>query len=118
MKTLTFFVVLILTLCSCQTHDNSSEINNLKGEIFILNQRIDSLQVALLECGFQPKPTVKKAAKKPVQVVVKIPAPKKERTSYSSSYSSTSQQCAGTTKKGARCRRMVRGGAYCWQHGG
>lgn len=33
------------------------------------------------------------------------------------SYSGSSQ-CQGTTKKGARCKRMVRGGGYCWQHAG
>ena len=31
--------------------------------------------------------------------------------------SSVSSQCRGTTKKGARCKRMVKGGGYCWQHG-
>jgi hypothetical protein len=34
------------------------------------------------------------------------------------SNSGVSHQCMGTTKKGARCRRMVRNGNYCWQHGG
>lgn len=29
---------------------------------------------------------------------------------------SVSSQCKGTTKKGARCKRMVKGGGYCWQH--
>jgi hypothetical protein len=27
-----------------------------------------------------------------------------------------SSQCTGVTKKGTRCRRMVRSGTYCWQH--
>lgn len=30
--------------------------------------------------------------------------------------SDVSGQCKGTTKKGARCKRTVRGGGYCWQH--
>ncbi|WP_221931272.1 DUF5763 domain-containing protein [Pedobacter westerhofensis] len=34
----------------------------------------------------------------------------------SRSISATSSQCKGTTKKGARCKRMVKGGGYCWQH--
>ena len=35
------------------------------------------------------------------------------------SRSSTSTQCLGTTKKGARCRRMTRSpNGYCYQHGG
>ncbi|WP_354375344.1 DUF5763 domain-containing protein [Pedobacter africanus] len=29
---------------------------------------------------------------------------------------SSSSQCKGVTKKGARCKRMVTGGGYCWQH--
>ncbi|WP_394331824.1 DUF5763 domain-containing protein [Pedobacter steynii] len=32
------------------------------------------------------------------------------------SSNSSSSQCQGTTKKGARCKRIVRGGGYCWQH--
>ncbi|MAS94909.1 MAG: hypothetical protein CMO55_17065 [Verrucomicrobiales bacterium] len=38
--------------------------------------------------------------------------------SRSSSYSSStsSRQCAGYTQKGYRCKRMVRGGSYCYQH--
>jgi hypothetical protein len=33
--------------------------------------------------------------------------------------SSTSKQCAATTKKGTRCSRSAApGSAYCWQHGG
>jgi len=30
--------------------------------------------------------------------------------------SSLGSQCKGTTKKGQRCKRMVKGGGYCWQH--
>lgn len=30
--------------------------------------------------------------------------------------STASSQCQGITKKGNRCKRMVRGGGYCWQH--
>ncbi|MBK6425407.1 MAG: hypothetical protein IPF82_04155 [Blastocatellia bacterium] len=26
--------------------------------------------------------------------------------------------CGGRTKKGSRCKRLVRGGGRCWQHGG
>ena len=26
--------------------------------------------------------------------------------------------CGGRTKKGTRCKRLVRGGGRCWQHGG
>lgn len=33
-----------------------------------------------------------------------------------SSDSSTAVSCKGTTKKGLRCKRMVKGGGYCWQH--
>jgi hypothetical protein len=28
----------------------------------------------------------------------------------------SSSQCQGITKKGNRCKRMVKGGGYCWQH--
>jgi hypothetical protein len=27
-----------------------------------------------------------------------------------------SSQCQGITKKGNRCKRVVKGGGYCWQH--
>lgn len=29
---------------------------------------------------------------------------------------SASSQCNGVTKKGAQCKRMVKGGGYCYQH--
>ena len=32
------------------------------------------------------------------------------------STNSASAQCKGITKKGSRCKRMVKGGEYCWQH--
>ena len=39
----------------------------------------------------------------------------KSSSSSSSSYSGT---CGAPTKKGGSCRRKVRGGGRCWQHGG
>ncbi|MCX2483791.1 DUF5763 domain-containing protein [Pedobacter sp. MR2016-24] len=41
---------------------------------------------------------------------------KKPIVKSSSTTSRSSSQCQGTTKKGARCKRMVRGGGYCYQH--
>src|SRR5215217_4525714 len=41
----------------------------------------------------------------------------KPKARSTTSNTSTSSQCKGTTKKGARCKRMVRGGGYCYQHG-
>lgn len=32
------------------------------------------------------------------------------------STTSSNSQCRGITKKGARCKRVVSGGGYCWQH--
>ncbi|WP_369974452.1 DUF5763 domain-containing protein [Pedobacter sp. HMWF019] len=40
----------------------------------------------------------------------------KHISTFKSSTNSSSSQCKGITKKGARCKRMVRGGGYCWQH--
>ena len=34
----------------------------------------------------------------------------------SSGSSSSSWQCAATTQKGTRCKRMITSGIYCWQH--
>jgi|GEM_PF-1686043 len=30
--------------------------------------------------------------------------------------SASTTQCKATTKKGTRCKRMVKSGSYCWQH--
>lgn len=39
--------------------------------------------------------------------------------SVSNSYRSSSVQCSGRTKKGARCKRMTTSSnGYCYQHGG
>ena len=42
-----------------------------------------------------------------------ISKPKPKSTTSNISISS---QCKGTTKKGAQCKRMVKGGGYCYQH--
>ena len=39
-----------------------------------------------------------------------------ETTTVKKQSSTTSSQCNGRTKKGARCKRMVKGGGNCWQH--
>jgi len=44
-------------------------------------------------------------------------AGKKSTVKSSGFTSSASSQCQGITKKGARCKRMVKGGGYCYQHG-
>jgi hypothetical protein len=38
------------------------------------------------------------------------------RNSISNTGTSVSSQCKGITKKGLRCKRMVKGGGYCFQH--
>ena len=40
--------------------------------------------------------------------------PSAEKSTNNSTASSS--QCEGTTKKGQRCKRIVKGGGYCWQH--
>jgi len=42
--------------------------------------------------------------------------PRRSSVKKSNGGSSASSQCQGITKKGARCKRMVRGGGYCFQH--
>ena len=37
-------------------------------------------------------------------------------TKYKTNSSITTYQCKGITQDGRRCRRMVKGGHYCWQH--
>lgn len=125
-----------MSLASCQ---DTSESNDLKDRISNIEIKIDSLQNQIQKLS-EPKSlpvTKKKTAlnkkketnsdsqfliKEPdQQPIEKITAEQKQdipvkATNYS--YSSESHQCMGTTKRGARCKRMVRGGNYCWQHGG
>ncbi len=39
-----------------------------------------------------------------------------EETPKTAPRNTGSVQCQGTTKKGARCKRMTRSGSYCYQH--
>lgn len=47
--------------------------------------------------------------------VITLPIKSAVKQSPSSTHTSSSQ-CKGITKKGARCKRTVSGGGYCWQH--
>jgi hypothetical protein len=104
---------------SCSDKENE----DLRHRVVSLQTTIDSLKtvIATYQSDYFPKlPTQKKVNKK---------APKKTNndlystsSSYQSkSYSSNSygglRQCEAITKKGTRCKRMIRSGRCCWQHG-
>ena len=139
MRVCGLILITSLLIYSCQ--DNNETIH-LKQRVSELENRVDSLQLAIQLISQPPiKQPVKKkqlraksTAKKKETELTEIDPPIKdpvEKSTYttpapvSQSYSpsnterqssSTSSQCMGITKKGARCKRMVRGGGYCWQH--
>lgn len=47
---------------------------------------------------------------------IKVPQKVATEKSRGNTTSSSSSQCQGITKRGQRCKRMVKGGGYCWQH--
>jgi len=133
-----FFVTILFAFAFTSCQDNT-ESNDLKNRINILETRVDSLQNEIRKLS-QPKitPITKKKSankkkeessaqflqsepdKQPVNTITeeKKKESSEKTNSYSSSYSSESHQCMGITKRGTRCKRMVRNGNYCWQHGG
>src|SRR5687768_6307692 len=139
MRVLGLMLIISLLAYSCK---DDYETIHLKQRITDLENRVDSLQMAIQLISQPPiKQSVRKKQPRPksattkkqtdlteINPVVKEPV---EKTTYttsapvSQSYSpsntrrvssSTSSQCMGITKKGARCKRMVKGGGYCWQH--
>jgi hypothetical protein len=109
----------ITSLISCDSIQSRQD-DSLKHEISRLNNRIDSLLLALEakqrfeETSILAKPSVKK--KKKSAAVNSYSAYLASERSSSSSY--VSSRCQATTKKGSQCSRSPRSGSYCWQHGG
>ena len=112
----------IVGLISCEYQADKSSISEherLQKEITLLNRKVDSLITALNP----PGPIIDKMAK---TIKKKKPGTSNSQSTgqavyNSKSYTSKSSssfdgQCHGITKKGARCRRSVSSGMYCWQH--
>ena len=114
-----FTSLLFIGLFSCDSIQSRQD-DNLKYEISRLNNRIDSLILALeakqrlSESSILPKPTFKKKKKGVVENTYS--AYSSSERSSSASYASS--RCQATTKKGSQCSRSPRSGSYCWQHGG
>jgi len=140
MRLVSTMLCIALSITSCDQY--RSETSELKERVSELEKKVDSLQnEIILISETKPKIETKKKVSRKNQTVKKDPeiitlkSPDNQAaqpatiednqslTPKSSSYSSpsnnsnaTSNQCMGTTKKGARCRRTVRGANYCWQH--
>ena len=111
----------------------------MRNKVSILEARLDSLeqkiQVLIDKQSASPekKKIVRTNKKKPLPQIVETSQIKEQSNNTSSDLSVSEQtttyrppatssgvshQCMATTKKGTRCKRMVRNGNYCWQHGG
>lgn len=142
MRSIPILLLIIFSIASCQ--ETNSDTNYLKEKIVLLEARVDSLEKEIQKLSeAKPVPSTKRKAnsklatvkpvrkedsivltqksKEPVEKATEenqYIAPQTSSKNVSQSHSSSSTQCMGTTKRGARCKRMVRGGNYCWQHGG
>ena len=130
--------LILLSCCLSACNQNTVETNTLRNKVTHLETRIDTLEqkIDLLIAKQTPLTTKKKAPvtikKKPPTSVISAQSQEQtdnqstsisetqQRSIYATptrSYN-TSHQCMGITQRGARCKRMVRNGNYCWQHGG
>jgi|GEM_PF-1036714 len=111
--------LLFIGLLSCDSIQSRQD-DHLQDEISRLNNRIDSLILALEakqrfeESSILSKPSPKK--KKKGAAVNGYSAYSTSEKSTSSSFASS--RCQAKTKKGSQCSRSPRSGSYCWQHGG
>jgi hypothetical protein len=99
--------ILFLLFATTTCNPNTEEIDELNWRIVKLENRIDSLTLALT--------TPQRPQSKPNSIQEKTTIYKSSDTKQQSWYSS---QCMATTRKGYRCSRKARSGGYCWQHGG
>jgi hypothetical protein len=111
------FSYTIILLFSC--HDSTGNCSYQEEQQAILKKEVDSLKqvVYFLQSEKEQNTAkVKKSKPKKQPILTATSSPYKIK-SIAKAYNS-SGQCMGTTKNGNRCRRTVRSGNYCWQHGG
>ena len=134
---LLIFILSSTLFISCGQQGN--ETDSLRTKISVLEARIDSLEKKIQSLSEKQRPTVSKKKNPttsnksigPESLVLtenkdeptidnNSQAVSQQAATYQkpASNSGSSHQCMGTTKKGARCKRMVSNGNYCWQHGG
>jgi hypothetical protein len=105
----------ILFLSACQ--EPAKNCTSQETQITSLQRQIDSLNYVISTLQTKNERKVVKTKKAKQQPIVTTTSNSYQSDNAPQSYSG-SRQCMGTTKKGLRCRRMVRSGNYCWQHGG
>lgn len=114
-------LLVFILFISCESAQAPTQ-ENLEPRVTIIEDRLDSLIKELSKA--KPGTTVSKKKSKPkvIQEDEKVyiaPATAQPKKTYTPTNSYTSSgQCQATTKKGAQCKRSVRSGSYCWQHGG
>jgi hypothetical protein len=102
-----------------------SRIDSLEQKIQLLTDKqhpTTSRKKALTKNKKNPTPVSLVSTEQKAEPIIENPtlSSNQQKSTYRerTSNSGSSHQCMGTTKKGARCKRMVSNGNYCWQHGG
>jgi hypothetical protein len=81
-----------------------------------LNLRIDNVLLNMKSGSITNNPEIKSSQNNNIQQQNTVAVPKVSTSENTNS--SSSGQCAATTKKGSRCSRRASSNGYCWQHGG